>query len=73
MGIKIGYDKEDCNLLVPIKDKNTVKHLVHLSSTLEVINYFGLQEYPYDQKINRLANTLMDCLYLIKTFIPDKK
>ena len=26
---------------------------------------FGLNKYQYDEKLNRIANTLSDCIYLI--------
>lgn len=73
MRIRIEYEDKDYAAIAPIKSKDSVKHLLHLSSTLEVIDFFGLQEYPYDQRINHLSNTLLDCLYLIETYIPDKK
>lgn len=73
MKISIEYEDKDYAAMASRKSKDTVKHLFHLSSTLEVINFFGLQKYPYDERINHISNTLLDCLYLIETHIPDKK
>lgn len=56
---------EDINPNFEYKSKKSVQHILHLSDTLQILKFFGLNNYAYDTNLNRIANTLSDCIYLI--------
>ena len=58
-------EEDDRPRFVEYKSKKSIQHILHLTGTLEILEFFGLNKYQYDEKLNRIANTLSDCIYLI--------
>ena len=67
MIIRNEYEDADYALMNPRISKDSVKHLFHLGGTTEVIEFFGLKDYPQSQNLNYLANTLLTCLHLVES------
>ena len=66
MKIRIEYEDADYAAMAPRVSKDDVKHLFHLSGTTEIIEFFGLKDYPQSQNLNRLVNALSTCLFLVQ-------
>lgn len=58
-------EEDDRPRFVEYKSKKSIQHILHLSDTLQILKFFGLNNYAYDTNLNRIANTLSDCIYLI--------